>query len=75
MNVCGKTGTADDPPRPRPHAWFICFAPMEKPTIAMCVFAEGGGHGGSVSAPVARKMLDAWFGKSGGQMTVVKGGD
>ena len=65
--ICGKTGTADDPPRKRPHAWFICFAPMEKPTIAICVFAEGGGHGGSVSAPIARKMLEAWFGRSAGK--------
>ena len=67
IEVCGKTGTAQDPPRPRPHAWFICFAPREKPSIAICVFAEGGGHGGSVSAPVARKMLEAWFHKSAGQ--------
>ncbi len=63
-NVCGKTGTAEDPPRKHPHAWFVCFAPMENPTIAVCVFAEGGGHGGSTAAPIARKMLEAWFASS-----------
>lgn len=59
--VCGKTGSAEDPPRRMPHAWFVCFAPMENPTIAICVFAEQGGHGGTTSAPVARRMMEAWF--------------
>lgn len=61
--VAGKTGSAEDPPRPRPHAWFTCFAPLEKPTIAIAVIGENGGHGATGAAPVARAILDVYFGK------------
>ena len=61
VTVAAKTGSAEDPPRRRPHAWFICFAPVENPTIAICVFREQGGHGGTEAAPIARAMLEAWF--------------
>jgi len=46
----------------RDHAWFIGYAPMENPTIAFAVLIEHGGHGGSVSAPVVRKVLEVYFG-------------
>jgi penicillin-binding protein 2 len=42
----------------RDHAWFIAFAPADKPRIALAVLAENGGHGGSTAAPIARKVLD-----------------
>ena len=45
----------------RDHAWFISFAPVEKPTIAMAVLVENGGHGGSTAAPIARKVLDYYL--------------
>ncbi len=45
----------------RDHAWFIAFAPVEKPTIALAVLAENGGHGGSTAAPIARKVLDYYL--------------
>jgi len=61
VTVAGKTGSAEDRPRPMPHAWFICFAPVENPTIAICVLREQGGHGGTEAAPVARAMLQQWF--------------
>jgi cell division protein FtsI/penicillin-binding protein 2 len=60
--VAGKTGTAEDPPRRRPHAWFICYAPMDHPRIALAVVVEQGGHGGAVAAPIARHILEAFFG-------------
>lgn len=60
--VAGKTGTAEDPPRTKPHAWFICYAPMENPRIALAVVVEQGGHGGAVAAPIARYILEAFFG-------------
>jgi len=44
--------------RHRDHAWFIAFAPAENPTIALAVLVENGGHGGSVAAPIARKVMD-----------------
>ncbi|MDW8321772.1 MAG: penicillin-binding protein 2 [Armatimonadota bacterium] len=60
--VAGKTGTAEDPPRPKPHAWFICYAPMDNPRIALAVVVEQGGHGGAVAAPIARHILETFFG-------------
>jgi penicillin-binding protein 2 len=54
--VAGKTGTAQNP-HGEDHAWFVCFAPFENPTIAMCVMVENAGFGGVVSAPIARKLL------------------
>ncbi|MEK7712537.1 MAG: penicillin-binding protein 2, partial [Nitrospirota bacterium] len=62
--VGGKTGTAQVvsirksshllPEKFRDHAWFVAFAPVEKPAIALCVFIEHGGHGGGAAAPIAK---------------------
>ncbi|HUX90209.1 MAG TPA: penicillin-binding protein 2 [Gallionellaceae bacterium] len=71
----GKTGTAqvigikqgetykekDIDERHRDHAWFIAFAPADKPRIALAVLAENAGHGGTVSAPIARKVIDYYL--------------
>ncbi|MEO6421936.1 MAG: penicillin-binding transpeptidase domain-containing protein, partial [Candidatus Nitrotoga sp.] len=40
------------------HAWFMAFAPSDQPKIALAVLVENGGHGSSVAAPIARKVLD-----------------
>lgn len=62
VEVAGKTGTAEAPPiGSKCHAWFCCYAPADKPRIAMCCFVEHGGHGGSDAAPIARKVLDRFF--------------
>jgi penicillin-binding protein 2 len=45
----------------RDHAWFISFAPVEKPRIALAVLVENGGHGGTTAAPIARKVLDYYL--------------
>ncbi|NKC00075.1 MAG: penicillin-binding protein 2 [Pseudomonadales bacterium] len=45
----------------RKHAWFIAFAPIEKPVIALAVLVENGGGGSSVAAPVAREVIDAYL--------------
>jgi len=71
--VAGKTGTAQvvmmakDEARTssnaanhQDHAWFMGYAPFEQPEIAVAVFVEHGGHGGSSAAPVARAVIDAW---------------
>lgn len=60
--VCGKTGSAEDPPRPA-HGWFVCFAPMDKPTIAIACIVEHGRHGASTAGPVCRAILDVYYGK------------
>lgn len=44
--------------RQRKHAWFIAFAPVDDPKIAIAVLVENGGGGSSVAAPVARKVID-----------------
>jgi penicillin-binding protein 2 len=41
------------------HAWFIGYAPADKPKIAFCVFVEYGGSGGHVAGAVARDILEA----------------
>ncbi|MFA5928907.1 MAG: penicillin-binding protein 2 [Candidatus Margulisiibacteriota bacterium] len=57
LTIAGKTGTAEDPPRPTCHAWFVCLAPVENPEIAMAIFLENGGHGGTTAAPIAKDIL------------------
>ena len=46
----------------RKHAWFMAFAPVDDPKIALAVLVENGGGGSSVAAPVARKVVDAYLG-------------
>jgi penicillin-binding protein 2 len=54
--------------RHRDHALFIAYAPADKPTIALAVIVENGGHGGSTAAPIARAVLDFYLlGKHPGQ--------
>jgi len=75
-DVAGKTGTSQVVGMPRAdkagrtrvlsdrfrdHALFACFAPYQNPEIAVAVIVEHAGHGGSVAAPVARKIIDAYF--------------
>ncbi len=60
VEVCGKTGTAQNP-QGKDHAWFVCFAPKNDPQIAMCVFVENAGFGGAIAAPIAAKLLKAFF--------------
>jgi penicillin-binding protein 2 len=73
--VAGKTGSAQvvasarlarEPRSPKlmPHGWFVCFAPVERPRIALAVLVEHGGSGGEAAAPVAREILARYFGVS-----------
>ncbi|ROL62353.1 penicillin-binding protein 2 [Bacteroidetes/Chlorobi group bacterium ChocPot_Mid] len=59
IKVCGKTGTAQN--IGRDHSWFVCFAPMDKPKIALCVMIENGGFGNEIAAPMARQILWHYF--------------
>lgn len=58
--VAGKTGTAQNP-HGEDHAWFVCYAPAQEPEIAIAVLVENAGHGGSIAAPLARKILEKYF--------------
>jgi penicillin-binding protein 2 len=60
MHVAGKTGTAQNP-HGNDHALFVCFAPLEKPTIALAVVAENSGHGSEWAAPVAGSLFRQLF--------------
>lgn len=62
--VAGKSGTAEAPPG-EAHAWFGAFAPYDNPEIVVVAFAEhSGGGGGSISAPMVRQVLEAYFQKN-----------
>ena len=57
INIAGKTGSAQNP-HGAAHAWFVGFAPVERPQIAFAVFYENAGSGGAVSAPVAKMIVE-----------------
>ncbi len=56
LEVCGKTGTAQNPGGDD-HAWFVCFAPGDKPTLALAVLLENAGFGSASALPVAAEIL------------------
>jgi penicillin-binding protein 2 len=73
--IAGKTGTAeffrddnkdsepdrDDKGNLPTHAWFTSFAPYVDPELVVTVFVANGGEGSSVAAPIAQKVLEAYF--------------
>jgi penicillin-binding protein 2 len=59
----------------RDHAVFVAFAPVDKPRIAIAVLVEHGGHGGSVAAPIARRVMDRYLLGSSGAGTADAGAD
>lgn len=74
-HIAGKTGTAqvfsvaqeeeyDEKTvadKLRDHALFIGYAPAEKPRIAVAVVIENGGHGGSVAAPIVKRIMEIYL--------------
>ena len=63
ISVAGKTGTAENEFEGKEHAWFICYAPAEKPEIAICVMQEYTGKTGSSCAPIARELITYYLNK------------
>jgi penicillin-binding protein 2 len=62
VKIAGKTGSAEVRGfRRSTHSWFASYAPADNPRIAMVVFGEGEGHGGSISAPRARKIYQKLY--------------
>jgi penicillin-binding protein 2 len=49
------------PEKYKDHAWFVAFAPVEKPQIALAVLVEHGGHGGTAAAPIAKRVIEAYI--------------
>jgi cell division protein FtsW (lipid II flippase)/cell division protein FtsI/penicillin-binding protein 2 len=62
VTVAGKTGTAETSKSQNTHAWFICFAPAEKPRVALAIILENAGVGGVEAAPAAKGVLEAALG-------------
>ncbi len=60
ISICGKTGTAQNP-HGEDHAVFIAFAPKDNPKIAIAVFVENAGFGGTWAAPVANLMIEKYL--------------
>ena len=59
--IAGKTGSAETG-NGTVHSWFSCYAPADNPEIVVSVLVEEGGDGSVSAAPVARKILEAYFG-------------
>jgi len=67
VQIASKTGTAEhgtDPRNTPPHAWYIAFAPAQKPKVAVAVLVENGGDrlsatGGALAAPIGRATIAA----------------
>ncbi|MBU4268598.1 MAG: penicillin-binding protein 2 [Acidobacteria bacterium] len=78
LDICGKTGTsqiiAKENPRYKkltqekkfmPHSWFVSFAPMVNPRLAMVVLVEHGGDAGAIAAPLAAQIYKKYFENEG----------
>lgn len=73
LKIAAKTGTAEycdniaqeaelcQPGNWPSHAWFMAYAPYDDPEIAVVSFVYNGGEGASVSGPVVRKIIDAYY--------------
>ncbi len=57
--ICGKTGTAEN--AEKDHSIFFCFAPKENPEIAVVVYVENAGFGGTYAAPIASLMIEKYI--------------
>ena len=58
--VCGKTGTAQNP-RGKDHSAFIGFAPYNNPKIAVCVYVENAGFGASYGVPIGSLVMEKYL--------------
>ncbi|MFQ5850457.1 MAG: penicillin-binding protein 2 [Candidatus Binatia bacterium] len=74
VEIAGKTGTAQVaemrgefvkskqlPYSIRDHAWFVAYAPSERPEVVVVVLVEHGGRGGSAAAPLAKRVIERYF--------------
>lgn len=60
IQVCGKTGTAENP-HGKDHSWFACYAPQENPKIAIGIIVENSGFGAQFAAPIASLMIEKYI--------------
>ncbi|MDE7142354.1 MAG: hypothetical protein K2O33_05635 [Muribaculaceae bacterium] len=60
IEVCGKTGTAQNP-HGRDHSAFIGFAPYRDPKIAVCVYVENAGFGATFGVPIGSLIIERYL--------------
>ena len=58
--VCGKTGTAQNP-HGQDHSVFMGFAPKDDPQIAICVYVENGHYGATFGVPIGALMMEQYL--------------
>jgi len=73
ISISGKTGTAQVVSSEKhkgnkrkkkdilPHAWFVAYAPVKHPAIAVAVLVEHGEHGASAAAPIVNKIIEKYY--------------
>ncbi|MCC8175566.1 MAG: penicillin-binding protein 2 [Bacteroidales bacterium] len=60
IEVCGKTGTAQNP-HGKDHSAFIGFAPYQDPKIAVCVYVENAGFGATFGVPIGSLVMEKYL--------------
>jgi penicillin-binding protein A len=68
--TAGKSGTAELGGSGEPHSWFIGFAPVDHPKVAIAVIVEQGGRGAQRAAPLGGDLMQLalrLYGGGGGQ--------
>ena len=63
IEICGKTGTSQNP-HGKDHSVFFAFAPRENPQIAVAVYIENAGWGGTYAAPMAALMIEKYLNRT-----------
>jgi penicillin-binding protein 2 len=79
IELCGKTGSAQvisnqglartgKQAALKDNAWFVGFAPRQNPEIVVSVLVQGGEHGASAAAPIAKNVVKAYYDKKQGKI-------
>ena len=70
IEVCGKTGTAEN--KGKDHSAFIGFAPMDNPKIAIAVYVENGGFGAAYGVPIGKLMMEKYLNDTLSESSILK---
>ena len=61
VKTAGKTGTAQFGAEEKTHSWYISYAPIDKPELALAVLVESGGEGHSWAVPLTKTIYQWYF--------------
>lgn len=70
IEVCGKTGTAEN--KGKDHSAFIGFAPMNDPKIAIAVYVENGGFGATYGVPIGKLIMEKYLNGTLSEESLIK---